>query len=590
VLCDGEGTVVASGRFRDTVIERTNFIKLAKSHPNSELQSLADFFVQMTQGEPGRNFHTMHGERRIGFVRPITGSPIGLAIGVTAPVYSGPYQAAVQALIMITIICLILSGVVAFFASGFLVKPYKIAFQARLIAEKASESKSTFLANMSHEMRTPLNAIIGFSELAISSGEAQGEIAVNLEKIYNSGVTLLGIVNDILDISKVEAGKLELVPIEYDLPSVINDTMALNSVRIGSKPIQFTIEVDENLPNRLLGDELRVKQVLNNLLSNAFKYTREGKVNWSITSEREGGKFFLVFEVSDTGVGIRQEDMTMLFIEYNQIDSKANQKIEGTGLGLALVKRMAALMGGSVSVTSEFGRGSTFTLKIQQEPLGDAVIGKEVAFNLTHMRHSQSKLARNARLTRLRLPYAKVLVVDDVLTNLDVARGMMKPYEIQVDCVMSGQQAIEAIQNDSVRYNAIFMDHMMPGMDGIEATKRIRDIGTEYAKTIPIIALTANAIVGNEAMFLQNGFQAFLSKPIDIMRLDVEIRRWLRDKSQETSSAGTVYASLSSDGSSATTTWEIDGVNKAKALVQFGGNEETLLVVLHSYVDNTPDC
>ena len=585
VLCDGEGYVIAT-IFHDITANRVNYIKEAKLH--TDFQSLGEFFSLMIAGKSGRHIHTLRGERRVGFYRPIAGTVMGWALAVSAPVNSSPYQEALRGIIVIAFVCLFTSCIVAFFASGFLEKPYKEAFRVKEFAEKASESKSAFLANMSHEMRTPLNAIIGLSELAISSNEAEGEVASNLEKIYNSGMTLLGTVNDLLDISKIEAGKLDLIPVGYDLPSLINDTVALNSVRIGSKPIQFIIEVDENLPDRLLGDELRVKQVLNNLLSNAFKYTQEGQVKWSIAGEREGDHFFLLFKISDTGIGIREKHVPMLFEEYHQVDAKANRKIEGTGLGLALVKKMAHLMGGSISVESIFGKGSTFTLRIQQKPLTNGVIGKDVAFNLVHMRHSQSKLARNARLTRLRIPYARVLVVDDVQTNLDVARGMLKPYEMQVDCVTNGQAAIDAVRDGKYRYNAIFMDHMMPEMDGIEAVRHIRNIGTDYAKTIPIIALTANAIVGNEEMFLQSGFQAFLSKPIDIMRLDVEIRRWVRDRTQE---AALHLGTCSSPDVTAVTplqTWEIDGVNKEKALAQFGNNEETYFIVLQSFVVNTP--
>jgi CheY-like chemotaxis protein len=360
-------------------------------------------------------------------------------------------------------------------------------------------------------------------------------VASNLDKIYSSGVTLLNIINDLLDISKIESGKLELISVEYDIPSLINDTAVLNSVRIGSKPIEFTIDADENLPCKFFGDELRVKQMLNNLLSNAFKYTQKGRVTWSITGKRQGDEFIIIFKVIDTGQGIRKEDTAALFQEYHQLDSKANRKIEGTGLGLALVKRMAELMGGTVSVESEYGKGSTFTLQILQKPLTDEPIGKDVAYSLSNMQFSQSKLARNSRLVRVKLPYARVLVVDDVLTNLDVARGMMKPYEMRVDCVTSGQQAIEAIQGENVRYNAVFMDHMMPGMDGIESADAIRALNTEYARKIPIIALTANAIQGTEKIFYQHGFQAFISKPIDIMELDSVIKKWVRDETKEDS-------------------------------------------------------
>jgi len=588
ILCDREGFLIAS-RLDDKrfVVDRINFIHLAAQHPtNREFQSLGKFFTQMTSGQTGLDIHTLSGQQRVSYHMPITASHMEWSLAVTAPVYSGPYREAIKWLTIIACICSAIGCMVAFFASGFLEKPYKEAFFAKAAAEKASASKSLFLANMSHEMRTPLNAIIGLSELAISSDEATGDVAITLEKVYNSGVTLLGIVNDLLDISKIEAGKLELIPAEYDLPSLINDTVALNSVRIGSKPIKFSIHVDENLPSRLFGDELRIKQLLNNLLTNAFKYTKEGHVNWSITGKHEGNHFYLVFAISDTGIGIRQDDMSMLFVEYQQIDFKSNPHIEGTGLGLALVKKMADLMGGTITVQSTFGKGTSFVLQIQQKPVGNEVIGKDVVFNLVHMRHSKNKLARNAQLTRLKLPYAKVLVVDDVQTNLDVARGMLKPYEMQVDCVTSGYEAINAVRDPSIQYNAIFMDHMMPGIDGIEATKRIREIGTEYAKTVPIIALTANAIMGNEEMFLKNGFQAFLSKPIDIMRLDIEIRRWLRDKSQEPDDP--LHSSANTTDSNGQPSWKIEGIDKEKALVQFGGSEETFLIVLQSYAINTP--
>ena len=588
VLCDGEGCVIAS-IFHAVTAKRLNYIKDAERHPElTELKSLAEFFQLMVDGKSGRNVHTFQGQQRVGFYRPITGTKMGWSLSVTAPTESTPQQEATRGLIAVTLVCLATSCIVAVFASGYLVKPYEEAFRAKEAAEKASESKSTFLANMSHEMRTPLNAIIGLTELAIGSEETKGEVAVNLEKIYNSGVILLGTINDLLDISKIESGKFELVPVEYDIPSLINDTAALNSVRIGSFPIQFTLNVDEKLPSRFLGDELRIKQMLNNLLSNAIKYTREGQVTWYVSGEWSGEDFFLIFKVSDTGIGIREEDISVLFTEYHQIDSKANRKIEGTGLGLALVKKMAGLMGGTITVESEYGKGSTFTLRIQQKPLTAEPIGKDVAFNLMRMRFSQSKLARNARLTRLKLPYARVLVVDDVQTNLDVTRGMLKPYEMQVDCVTSGQQAIDAMRDQSVQYSAIFMDHMMPEMDGIEAARRIREIGTSYANTIPIIALTANAIVGNDEMFLRNGFQAFLSKPIDIMRLDVEIRRWVRDRSQETSLSAAKFSSPNAAPSSPQEmSWEIDGVDKKKGLAQFG-SEGTFFAVLQSFVTNTP--
>ncbi len=396
-------------------------------------------------------------------------------------------------------------------------------------AKAANEAKSSFLAHMSHEIRTPLNAVIGLGELTLEDKGLSREAASNLEKICGAGSTILGIVNDILDISKIESGKFEIYPARYETPSLINDIATLNIVRIGEKPIEFRLSVDEHLPGALYGDDLRIKRIFSNLLSNAFKYTHAGVVEWRISFERDGDAVWLVSSVRDTGIGIRPEDMPTLFAEYNQVDMASNRKIGGTGLGLAITLRLAEMMDGSVSVESEYGKGSTFSVRLRQMLASGEPIGKVAAENLMRLRYSDAKRSRNAQLTRAKLPHARVLVVDDVVTNLDVVRGMMKPYGMKIDCATGGRQAVEMIRAEKRRYNAVFMDHMMPGMDGMEATRIIREeIGTEYARAIPIIALTANAIVGAEEMFLRCGFQDFISKPIDMAKLDAVLRRWVR--------------------------------------------------------------
>ena len=401
-------------------------------------------------------------------------------------------------------------------------------------AQDANLAKSAFLAKMSHEMRTPLNAVIGLSELSLRSGEVHGTSYANLEKICGSGMTLLNLVNDLLDISKIEAGKFELHPINYCTPSLINDTATQSSLYIGEKPIRFLIDAKANLPARLCGDELRVKQIFNNLLSNAFKYTQEGTVTFEIDCVQDGETVWMIGKIRDTGIGIKAKDMNKLFADYAQMDGQANRKITGTGLGLTIAKMLAELMGGSITAESEYGKGSVFTVKLRQKSVTDKTIGAKTAENLKNFNYSNERRNNDFHRVRLHLPYARVLVVDDVITNLDVAKGMLKLYGMQVDCVTSGQQAIDAIRAETVRYSAVFMDHMMPEMDGVEATKIIREaIGSEYAKTVPIIALTANAIVGSEEMFLNNGFQAFLPKPIEMNRLDAIIRQWLRDKELE---------------------------------------------------------
>jgi len=399
--------------------------------------------------------------------------------------------------------------------------------------QKANDAKSDFLANMSHEMRTPLNAILGLSELALEAGRLDEEDYINLGKINNAGMTLISTVNDILDISKIEAGKFELIPVEYDLPSLLNDTMTQTSMLIGEKPIEFVLDIDGGLLSRLYGDELRIKQVLNNLLSNAFKYTREGTVKLSVRCAKERGGVLFTADVRDTGVGIQPENIDKLFDDYSQVDIKSNRRIMGTGLGLPIVKKLVEMMDGSISVDSEYGKGSVFTVSFLQQFVSDDVIGAKMAEDLSNFHFFEQKRKQNAKLSRVSLPYARVLVVDDVQTNLDVARGLMKPYGMRIDCVLSGQEAVNLVRNEDVHYNAIFMDHMMPGLNGIEATQRIRELGTDYAQTVPIIALTANAISGNEEMFLRNGFQAFISKPIDLNHLDTVIRQWVRDREQE---------------------------------------------------------
>jgi signal transduction histidine kinase len=374
--------------------------------------------------------------------------------------------------------------------------------EALKTAQDASEAKSSFLAHMSHEMRTPLNAVIGLADLILQAGGLNEEASLYLDRIYNAGQTLLSTVNDLLDISKIEAGKLELVPVNYGLSGLINDAVAQSIMRIGEKPIKFVLDINEDLPAGLYGDDLRIKQILNNLLSNAFKYTSEGTVTLSMESEREGDSVWMTVKVRDTGKGIRLKDMNTLFKDYVKMDLKANRKIEGTGLGLSITKKIVEMMDGSIAAESEYGKGSVFIVKFRQQFVTDETIGAEAVKKIKNFRYSEKNPNKHARFIRIRLPYARVLVVDDVVTNLDVAKGMMKPYAMQVDCVTGGQEAIDLVRAEEVLYNAIFMDQMMPGIDGLETTRIIREeIGTEYARTVPIIALTANAIVGNEEMF-----------------------------------------------------------------------------------------
>ncbi|MCL2293809.1 MAG: ATP-binding protein, partial [Spirochaetes bacterium] len=398
-------------------------------------------------------------------------------------------------------------------------------------ARAASRSKSEFLAVMSHEMRTPMNVIVGLTDLMLEETDLPAYTKENLKKISIAGNTLLRIINDVLDISKIEAGKLELMPVQYELPGLLNDIITFNVMRIQEKPVTFCLEINENLLCNVYGDDLRVKQIINNLLSNAFKYTQKGTITLGMSCEFADNHVWLSVCVADTGIGIRKEDQYKLFTDYIQVDTRANRRIEGTGLGLSITKRLVELMDGEIAVESEYGKGTAFKLRIRQGFVDNTPIGPAAAENLRKFRYTENKQAAGRKLLeRPDLSFARVLVVDDMQINLDVASGLLRKYKMQVDCVLNGKKAIELIRCGKPVYNAIFMDHMMPEMDGIETANTIRAIGTEYARKIPVVALTANAIQGTEDIFYAHGFQAFLSKPIDIMQLDSIIKKLIHDK------------------------------------------------------------
>jgi len=408
-----------------------------------------------------------------------------------------------------------------------------------IVAERASEAKTAFLANMSHEIRTNLNAIIGLTGLELENNAGlKKSTERSLKKVYSAGISMLEVANDILDISRIESGRLEFVPVEYNLPNLINDAIAINTVRIGSKPVKFVLDIKEDLPAMLYGDELRIKQMFNNLLSNAIKYTQSGFITLSIRcyeDENDNGQsIWLTCKVTDTGIGIKQEDLKKLFIDYSQIDRKSNRKIEGTGLGLAITRQLAEKMDGCVEVESQYGKGSTFSFKVRQGFVSKISIGSSTAEKLKANEYNCECRVANTSFIRPYIPYAKVLVVDDLAINLEVFRRMMSSYGITVDCANSGRKAVDAVKSEKVRYNAIFMDYMMPEMDGLEATRIIRnEIGTEYARTVPIIAFTADAVAGIAEMFFQNGFQGFISKPVNIKDLNSVINTFVRDKEYE---------------------------------------------------------
>jgi CheY-like chemotaxis protein len=309
--------------------------------------------------------------------------------------------------------------------------------------------------------------------------------------------------------------------------------VTLNVLRIGSKPIEFRLDVDENIPSQLIGDELRIRQVLNNLISNAIKYTSRGEVKLTVsadigsadTSPSPESAIGIVFTVSDTGQGMTQEQVNLLFDEYSRFNADANRTTEGTGLGMSITQNLVRMMKGNICIESEPDNGTTVTVRLPQVNASTGILGKELAENLTKFEKGAIKQIKKAQVVFEPMPYGRVLLVDDVESNLFVAEGLMAPYRLTIETVLSGFEAIDKINEGKV-YDIIFMDHMMPRMDGIEATKKIRELGYTH----PIVALTANAIVGQSNIFMENGFDGFISKPIDIRQLNATLRKFVRDK------------------------------------------------------------
>jgi len=332
-----------------------------------------------------------------------------------------------------------------------------------------------------------------------------------------------------LDLSKIEAGKLELSPAIYDITNLINDTVQLTVIQNDSKPVNFSLQIGENIPLTLFGDELRIKQILNNLLSNAFKYTDKGSIVMSVAVEnlkKEEAQVTLVLRVEDTGQGMTPEQIHKLFDEYTRFNMEANRKTQGTGLGMSITKHLVQLMNGDISVESELGKGSIFTVRLPQRVINSGVLSKKAAENIEQFKVKNLSQTNNVQqFVREFMPYGRVLIVDDVESNLYVARGLLSPYGLSIEMAKSGFEAIERIRNNE-KFDIIFMDHFMPKMDGIETTNKLRELGYNN----PIIALTANALTGQAEMFLENGFDGYISKPIDIRQLNSTLNKLIRDK------------------------------------------------------------
>lgn len=381
-------------------------------------------------------------------------------------------------------------------------------------AESASKAKSIFLANMSHEIRTPINGILGMDSMLLKEckDESLRDYALNIQ---SAGQTLLSLINDILDISKIESGKMEILPVTYSVFMVLNDCYNMVAVRAKDKNLELVMDISPEIPTALFGDEVRIRQVVNNLLSNAVKYTNEGSVTLSVWAEKvdvdpmqgdNTSRVELFIQVKDTGIGIREKDREKLFADFVRLDEKRNRNIEGTGLGLNLTKQLLDMMGGTIKVESTYGVGSVFTVRLLQQvsdekPLGD--------FEKLYKQHVN---VVDAAHERFEAPEAKILVVDDVQMNLKVFAGLLKDTKIQIDTAMNGAEALELIQGK--HYDVIFLDHMMPVMDGVEAFRRMKLLEKNPNAITPVVMLTANAVSDARNGYMDEGFSDYMAKPI----------------------------------------------------------------------------
>ena len=388
-------------------------------------------------------------------------------------------------------------------------------------ANQANEAKSLFLSTMSHDIRTPMNAIIGMNEMILRDSR-EDDTRMYAENIRTAGNTLLGIINDILDFSKIEAGKMEIIDVDYNIASLLNDLVNMVQRKAEEKGLTFELDVDSQIPSVLHGDELRIKQVITNILSNAVKYTKEGGIVFAVSASKcrtEEDSVILHVSIRDTGIGIKPEDLDKLFVAFERIEEKKNRNIEGTGLGMAIAQNFLSLMGSKIQVESQYGKGSVFSFDLKQkvadwEPLG--------AFDAAFKRYLSERKQYTANFTA---PKARILVVDDTQMNLKVFVSLLGKTKIQIDTAESGDAGIELFHKKT--YDLIFLDHMMPNKDGIETLQEMKACEDTPNRKTPVICLTANAVSGMREMYIEAGFDDYLTKPIDTERLEAMLLRYL---------------------------------------------------------------
>ena len=450
-------------------------------------------------------------------------------------------------------------------------------------AVAASEAKSAFLSNMSHEIRTPINAVLGMNEMILRESEDE-DILKYASNIKIAGTTLLGLVNDILDFSKIEAGKMEIIPVEYDLSSVINDLVNMIRTKADDKGLELKLNINKDIPNLLFGDEVRIKQVITNILTNAVKYTEKGSVTFSVGFDKSGTDNDIIrlkVSVKDTGIGIKEEDMNKLFSKFDRIEEKRNRNIEGTGLGMSITKKLLEMMDSSLEVESVYGEGSDFHFVIKQkvvkwDPIGD--------YETTYRAFLSARSKYKEKFTA---PEAVILVVDDNTTNLEVFKNLLKRTKVQIDTASSGEECLKLTKTK--KYDVVFLDHMMPDKDGIETLHEMRGASDDLNRNTSAICLTANAISGAREKYLSEGFDDYLTKPIEADKLEEMLIRFIPEKK--------VVLSESDDEpqkeEKPLPEWllQCEGIDTEQGVKNCGGTEEYLSVLtgFYSAIDDRAD-